>query len=190
MDKLAEIVKHWLPLAVVATILCLLVYVAVQQELRISGNDPQIQMAEDSGAELAKGAPFAAVVPAGRVDVARSLAPFVVVYDDLGNPVASSGVLEGRVPLLPTGVLDYVRANGEDRITWQPEPGVRLASVVVHFQGARSGFVLAARSLREIEKREDAAGREAGLAWLACMAASLVLVTLTAWLPGGTSRAH
>jgi hypothetical protein len=87
-------------------------------------------------------------------------------------------------------VLDYVRTNGEDRITWQPAPGVRMASVVVGFQGTRSGFVLAARSLREVEKREDQAEYEAGLAWLASLAGSLVLVTLAAWLPGHGQRVH
>jgi hypothetical protein len=52
-------------------------------------------------------------------------------------------------------VLDYVRANGEDRITWQPEPGVRIAAVVTRFAGNDSGFVLAGRNMREAQKRED-----------------------------------
>ena len=29
------------------------------------------------------------------------------------------------------GVFDTVRARGEDRVTWQPENGVRNATVVV-----------------------------------------------------------
>ena len=42
--------------------------------------------------------------------------------------------------------------RGEDRLTWQPEPGVRSATVVVHYQGAQAGFVMAGRSLREVGK--------------------------------------
>jgi len=182
MNKLLEVLKHWMPIAAVATILSALVYAAVQQDLRLSANDPQIQMAEDAAVQLARGMPPATVIPDGPVDIGRSLAPFLVVYNDQGAPVASSGKLQGQIPDLPTGVLDYVRTSGEDRITWQPVPEVRLASVVVHYQGVQSGFVLAARSLREIEKREDEVELEAGLAWLACLAASLVLVALAEWL--------
>ena len=45
MKKMRNILRHWFPLAVVATAFCGLVYVAVQQELRQNANDPQIQMA-------------------------------------------------------------------------------------------------------------------------------------------------
>jgi hypothetical protein len=190
MDKLKDVLKHWLPIGAVATILCGLVYVAVQQELRISANDPQIQMAEDAAAQLAAGASPSSVVPATRVDLGKSLAPFLIVFDGGGNPVASSAILQGQTPQLPSGVLDYVRGNGEDRITWQPAPGIRMASVVVRFQGAKSGFVLAARSLREVERREDEAELEAGLAWLASLAASLALVVLAAWWPARGSPVH
>ncbi len=44
---------------------------------------------------------------------------------------------------------------GEDRITWQPEPGIRSAVVVVHYTGATPGYVMAGRSLREVEWRID-----------------------------------
>jgi hypothetical protein len=53
----------------------------------------------------------------------------------------------------------------------------------------KSGFVLAARSLREIEKREDQAELEAGLAWIAALGVSLIVVALGALLLGSGSRA-
>jgi len=103
-------------------------------------------------------------------------------------PDGKSWAGRGRACGLPPGVLDYVRQNGEDRITWQPRPGVRMASVVVGFGGVKSGFVLAARSLREIEKRGDQAELEAGLAWIAALGVSLILVALGAFLLRSDSR--
>lgn len=178
MSKVRSILRHWLPIATAVTALCGLVYLAVQQELRQSANDPQIQLAEDAADALALGGAADGVVPRSEIDVARSLAPFMIVYDDQGEAVASSGILHGQIPSLPAGVLDYVRENSEDRVTWQPEAGVRIAAVIVRFEGAESGFVLAGRSLREIEKRETQVKLEAGLALAATLAATLVVVGL------------
>ncbi|MCJ7707749.1 MAG: hypothetical protein MUO38_09050 [Anaerolineales bacterium] len=178
MSKVWCILRHWLPIATAVTALSGLVYLAVQQELRQSANDPQIQLAQDAADVLARGGTADGVVPRSEIDVARSLAPFMIVYDDQGEAVASSGALHGQIPSLPAGVLDYVRENSEDRVTWQPEAGVRIAAVIVRFEGAESGFVLAGRSLREIEKRETQVELEAGLALAATLAATLVVVGL------------
>jgi hypothetical protein len=68
------------------------------------------------------------------------------------------------------GLLGSMQRPGERRFTWQPEPEVRLASVLVEYDGANPGFVLAGRSLREVERLENhilficAAGLAAGLA--------------------------
>lgn len=173
-----NIPRHWLPLAVVTTALCRLVYLAVQQSLRWGANDPQIQMAEDAADTLSAGRTPESVLPAASIDVARSLAPFMIVYNDSGETLASSGLLHGQTPVLPAGVLDYVRQNGEDRVTWQPEPGVRIAAVVVSYGGTQPGFVLVGRSLREVEERESQVESIAGLAWLVTLAVSLVTVAL------------
>ena len=52
--------------------------------------------------------------------MAASLAPYLIVFDDAGRPIASSARLAGAPPVPPPGVFDYTRAAGEDRITWQP----------------------------------------------------------------------
>ena len=171
-----NILRHWLPPAAVTTLLCGLVYLAVQQSLRWGANDPQIQMAEDAAAALAAGGTPVSVLPAGQVEISSSLAPFMVIYNDTGQPLASSGLLHGAAPLLPPGVLDYTRQNNEDRISWQPETRVRVAAVVVAYGGAQPGFVLAGRSLREVEKRESQIEQITGIAWLVTLAVSLVLV--------------
>jgi hypothetical protein len=176
MSKVKNILRHWLPLAVVTTLLCGLVYLAVQQSLRWGANDPQIQIAEDAAAALAAGGTPESVLPTARVEISSSLAPFMVLYSDTGQPLASSGLLHGAAPLLPPGIFTYTRQNSEDRVSWQPEAGVRVAAVVVAYSGAQPGFVLAGRSLREVEKRESQVEQITGIVWLATLAGSLVLV--------------
>src|SRR5437868_10528520 len=112
------IVIRWLPLAFVVTVLAGLVYLAVQQTLRQSANDPQIQLAEDAAAALAAAQPPQSVLPPEQVDMAASLRPYVMVMSDSGDSVASSVSLHGRPPVLPSSVLEYVRQHGEERLTW------------------------------------------------------------------------
>jgi len=173
MPMIIDIIKKWLPLTVMTAGLGVLVYAAVQQSLRQGANDPQIQMAEDAAARLNSGASPEAVVPAGSVEIATSLAPFLVVFDDSGRVLASSATLHGAPLSYPSGVLDYARQNSEDRVTWQPEPGVRMATVVVRFN---HGLVMAGRSLREVEIRENGVEMLSAAAVVAIWFTTLVLV--------------
>jgi len=168
------IVQHWLLVAIVVTGLIGLLYAAVQQDLRQGANDPQIQMAEDAAAKLADGQSVQSVVPSEKVDIAKSLAPYLIIFDANGNPIASSAQLDGQTPTVPSGVFDSVRQNGEDRITWQPQAGVRSAVVVTQFKGSTSGFVLAGRSLREVEKREDGLMQILVAGWVVMMLVTFV----------------
>ena len=177
------IFRTWIPFAVLITIVCGLVYASVQQVLRQAADDPQIQMAEDTARALDSGSSPEAVLPAGQVEVSRSLAPFVVVYDQSGQPTAASGMLNGKPPRPPQGVLDYAGQNGMNRVTWQPQEGVRIASVVVPYEG---GFVLAGRSLREAEKREIQARGFAAAAWALGLLASLAAVVFGETALAGT----
>src|ERR1700733_2714971 len=113
MRSLNTGVTLWLATAAVTTALCGLVYLAVQQALRASANDPQIQMAEDGAYALANGATPESIVPQGKIDMARSLAPFVIVFDPSGAVLASSADLHGKLPHLPQGVLDFTLQHGE-----------------------------------------------------------------------------
>jgi hypothetical protein len=169
-------------MAVVSTLLCGLVYLAVQQSLRWGANDPQIQMAEDAAAVLTGGQQPESVLPANHVELSTSLAPFMVIYDNTGQPLASTGYLNDSFPLLPVGVFEYTSQNDEDRITWQPAPGVRMAAVVVKYNSTEPGFVLAARSLREVEQREDQVEKISGFVWVVTLVASLIIVAGCEWL--------
>ena len=184
MKRIARrLLKFWVVLAAAITLLCGLVYVAVQQSFRQGANDPQIQMAEDAAQALESGQSIDSLVPAGEVDIARSLAPYLVVFGQDGTPLASNARLHGRLPNLPTGVFDYTRRQGEDRLSWQPEPGVRSAVVILQVSGAQAGFVLAGRSLREVEKREAQLTNEVLAAWLVTLLGTFLLVVLFESLP-------
>jgi hypothetical protein len=75
-----------------------------------------------------------------------------MVFDPQGTVLASSARLHGAIPVLPGGVLAHARATGEHRLSWQPEPGIREAIVVVSARKGQLGYVVAGRSLRETER--------------------------------------
>jgi hypothetical protein len=166
-----RIVRLWLPIAIATTVVILFTSVAVQQAYRMTANDPQIQLAEDAVARLDSGDQVADVLPDTIVNAASSLAPFVIVYDAQNAVLDGSGVLEGAPPVPPVGVLDTARANGQNAVTWQPASDVRIASVSVSTRDGR--VVLAGRSLREVEIREDQLNTMMILSWIAAMAGSL-----------------
>jgi hypothetical protein len=173
MKLWVRLIIKWLPLAVFSVGVCGLVYITDQQSLRMNANDPQIQMAQDTARALASGAAVDALLPSQKVDLTKSLAPFLIVYAADGKVIASSAELNGQTPDLPTGVLDSTRQSGENRLTWQPESGVRIAAVIV---ANNSGFVLAGRSLLEVEKRESQAELLSGLALIAILTATFLFV--------------
>src|SRR5579864_1287015 len=95
------VIKQWLPLAFLTTVVCGLVYGAVQQNFRQSANDPQIQMAEDAAVALNTGTPLTSLAPVRTVDIAASLSPYLVFYNDTGAPIGGDGFLHGNLPALP-----------------------------------------------------------------------------------------
>ena len=184
---LVKVMVAWMPLAFVATVLSGLIYVTVQQDMRQGANDPQIQLAESAAHELEKGMPVAVLVPRDSVDLSSDLSPFVIVYDKSGNVVASQATLSGKTPSLPSGVLDAVKNSGEKRFTWQPQEGVRIAAVVTSYSASgNNGYVLAGRSLREVEVREDSLHTQVLMLWLVSVLGSLVLIGVLVWVKGWT----
>jgi hypothetical protein len=157
-------------LAGIATGIAFALYSIPQHLLRSGANDPQIQLATDTAILLEGGADPSVAVSAANVDIARSLAPFVIAYDDQGRPLASQATLNGSVPVPPAGIFDYVRQHGDERLSWQPilgrTGGVRIAAVVQRVSGSHPGFVLAGRSLREVETRIGDVEKMAGVTWL------------------------
>jgi hypothetical protein len=170
--------KRFLPFAVVISAFCLLVYAAVQQAYRQEANDPQIQMAEDAAYALDHGKSIDEIVPSETVDMSLSLAPFYIIFNSEEQPVAASGILNDSLQTVPNGVLGYAETNGENRLTWQPQPGTRIAAVIVPY---KDGFVLAGRNLREVEIREDQVFQFAAITWVLAMVATLVVIAFGEW---------
>ncbi len=168
-------VYAWLPLAIGITLIFGIIFFVVRQTTRGAANDPQIQMAGDIAHDLSAGMSPAKVKPTQKVDIRESLSPFVIVYDDLGRVLASSGELDGKTPVLPAGVLDYTREHVQDRITWEPAPGVRSAIVVMRYTNGTPGFVLVGRSIREVENRTQILLFQLAAAWMVSLGVSYLL---------------
>lgn len=177
---LFEIIKSWLPLAAGLTIICLTAFILVQQAIRLSANERPAQIAYDAQLALYSGKDAAAIVEKNPVELSGSRAPFLMVFDESEKLVFSSATVYGKLPVLPDGVLAYTREHNENRITWQPSPGVRAALVIVHM--ADGGFTAGGQSLAEPEKLTGTIQLLAGLGWAAAMGATLILTVFFAWL--------
>lgn len=141
----------WLAAAAIIVIVFGTIYGAVQHEQRAAADDPQIQLAEDAAAKLDRGEqPFNLIT--GHIDMASSLLPYTIVYDKTGKAVAGSGYLDGQLGQPPVGILKAANNNPYHTVSWQPRSGVRVAAVTV---AAKGYYVLAGRSLTEIEKNES-----------------------------------
>jgi len=172
----------WIFAAAVITVVFGTIYVAVQQDIRQGANDPQIEIAQDSAKALSLGlAPDDLLGAAPRTDISNGSSPFIMVFDSTGTLIASTAQNGTNTPPVPpAGVFASVRASGEDRITWQTSSGLRFAAVIDRWSVATSsvgqqtsGFVLAARSISEIEKRESKTATIAFVGWIISILISL-----------------
>jgi hypothetical protein len=178
--QLRRALAIFLPLAVLATLTCGLVYLEAQQLLRSGANDPQFQLAEDAAGRLNAGAAPAAALDSGpTVDLSTSLATFEIVFDSGHSVLATNATLDGGQPAPPAGVLDAARPGSPNAVTWQPRSGIRIAAVVVAWHG---GTVLVGRSLSRVEEQESNAQLIAAAACLAMLAALAAVSAASALL--------
>jgi hypothetical protein len=141
----------------IITVIFCSIYIVGQQAIRLSANMPQIQIAEDAAQSIHNGAKLPSVLPSGeKIDISRSSASFLIIYDQSGRAVAGSGEIDGKLPVIPYGVLQNTNGTTYHAVTWVPESGVRIASVEVR---ANNYYVLAGRSLKEPEKLIDTIGK-------------------------------
>jgi hypothetical protein len=141
----------WIFFGLAATLIFGGGYVAAQQQARHAADHPQIEMARDAVDRLEAGASPESVLPKTTVDIARSPDAYLIVVDQEDRVLASSATLGGNPVVPPRGVFDFVRAHGDETVTWQPAPGVRSAIAVDAFE---AGFVVAGRSLAATESQE------------------------------------
>jgi hypothetical protein len=160
-----KIVQH-LSAMVIVTIIMGLIYGSVQQTYRSNANDPQMQVAYDLRDHLERGQ---SLLFDDTVDLERSLSLFKETYDENGRPIQSTGFLNGRTPQLPKGVFGYANNKGEHWLTWQPKPGVRLATGIIRVHAAPVAYLVIGRSLREAEERVSGLIKMVFTAWLLCI---------------------
>lgn len=162
---------NWLPVAVAITALALLIYAAGQHMYRQSLNDPQQQLAEDAARVVKSGFDASQLSPKGvGTEISESLGTWVAFYDDKLQPQSSTGLLHGVIPTIPAGVFETAKTKGTYTVTWQPEPDVRQALVVV--SAGDKGFAVSGRNMRATEKRIGDLGMLVLAGWAATMLAS------------------
>ena len=182
-SQLLQKLHYWIPLAVLITGMCALVYGAVQQDERQRANDPQIEISENIATYLKTGQDPAALNLGQPIDISKSLSPFVMVFDASGKLAISSAQLDGKNPDLPQGVLDAAKNKGQNRLTWMPGEDARAATITTYYKDKTEGYVLAGRSLREVEKRERWLHLQVSIAWLVTMVSTFFAVLIFVPLP-------
>lgn len=170
----------WILSAVIVTCLCGLIGVVVQQSFRQEANDPQIQIAKEMSAAFLNNqfteetlkSSFETFIPSKiQVNVETSLSPWIQIYDASRENLYSSAMTSDAqsTPRVPKGVFERVDKQGEVRMTWQPKKGIRQAIVVTKFSGLRNGYIVAGRSLSEVESRIGSMFLLIGVGWFVVM---------------------
>ncbi len=168
---------HYLFTIGITSIIFVTIYIGVQQNYRSGANDPQVKFANDINEKLQQGKDVESLFK-DSVDIAKSLSPFVVLFNNNGKPIRSTGFLDDSMIDLPPGVFDFTKSHGEHRVTWQPRPGIRMAMVIVSSNASQVGFVASGRSLREVEQREQNLVTIIFFGWIGCIALILLQALL------------
>lgn len=171
MTMVKRLFVVWVIMMFLVSFTCSLTYLISQQSLRLGANDLPAQLAKDTAIHLDNGKSPASIVKSNSIDLAKSLDTFVIIYDNNKNLLASSGNINGSNPSYPKSVLDSVSKKGEVRVTWQPQKGLRFATIAM-----KNGqdYIVAGRSLYETENLIDQMGWLVLLAW----SAALILITI------------
>lgn len=157
---------RFIPMGLAITLLCGLLFLGLQQTARLSANDSLTQVAEDLALRLAAEKSIPPNLTSNKIDIEKSLSTYIMVYDANKKLIGATGALNGQNPDFPLGVLDNAKANGSNSITWQPQKGVRSATVTIYFKNKSEGYVVAGKSLKTVEKRIDSLQTQIGIGWL------------------------
>ncbi|MFE5838814.1 hypothetical protein [Arthrobacter sp. NPDC056493] len=149
----------WLTAAVVVTALFGSVYLVLQQVERRSANDAPAAAAAAQVQLI--GAGTASAGP--RLELTPDSGVFILVYGADDRPESGTATLHKELPLIPAGVLEAARRTGYDAVTWQPEPGLRLAIIARPSDGR---VIVAGQSLAPYEDRDGFTLAVLALGWL------------------------
>lgn len=154
-------IPGWVAAALIVTIVFGSVYLTLQHIGRQAVNDAPAAAAavqvQQIGSDPATGP---------RLELTKDSGIFIMVYGEDNKPVFSTVTLHGEVPNLPVGVLDTTRIAGTDAVTWQPEPGLRMAVVT---RQAAGRVVVAGQSLIPFENTDKWTQLALTAGWLTSM---------------------
>jgi len=178
---MTKAVRSWLAVAGVTTLIIGGAYAMTQQATRLSADDLPLMTASAARQELQANSNAKDVVPALKTNLRDDVSTFTIITDDTQHVLASSATLDGQTPLPPKGVFSFTKQHGTDHFTWEPSPGVRLATRVLTYESSSgSGFIIAGQSLKPYEERISVYTWIALAAWLASLAWSYLLLLLPA----------
>jgi len=149
-------------LVILVTIIFGTMYVLLQQYGRSSANDQPMALAQSVADEF-KNASNQSTLPLGKLDITTSLQPFVIIYNKTYKPVAGTGYLDGKLPVIDKGVLQNTKTDSYHKVTWEPKSGTRIATVVVK---VGDYYILGGQSLKPTEDRDSQMFKLVALGWL------------------------
>lgn len=172
--------RAWLAITGMAILIVGAAYGMAQQSTRLSADDLPLTTAQTARQELRSGSEAKDVVPNLKTDLRSDQTVFVIITDDSQHVIASSATLDGQTPLPPKGVFDFTQHHGTDHFTWEPSPGVRLATRVLSYSAPDSnkGFIITGQSLQPYEDRISTYTWIALAAIIAAAAWSYLLIVL------------
>lgn len=167
---------YWFaPWFVAITLLSGMFFLLAQQIVRIGANESVVQLAEDLARRISQDTTLPQEFPPQKIEFSKSLATFLYLFDANKALVGTTASLNNGTAIIPTGVLQKAHDKGENRVTWQPSKGVRIALVATYFKGKSEGYIAVGRNLREAERLIDTLFTLAGIGW----ATTLLLTFIT-----------
>jgi len=172
--------RAWLAIAGSAVLIVGAAYGMAQQSTRLSADDLPLTSAQTARQELQSGSDAKDVIPNLKTNLRADQTVFMIITDGSQHVIASSATLDGQTPLPPKGVFSFTQEHGTDHFTWEPSPGVRLATRVISYSAPDSnkGFIITGQSLQPYEDRISAFGWIALAAIVAVAAWSYLLIVL------------
>jgi hypothetical protein len=164
----------WVSIAFSITALCMLIFAAVQQLNRLTLYEQSAEVTQrilygiKSGQDVPKN-----LLPV--VDLQYERGVFIVLYDAATNKAMETIMVDGKTVNVPVGVLNYAKAHGNHRVTWQPTKNVREAIIVTYVSGSRPVYVVVGKSVLEAESRIETIGKLILIGWFLTLVGSFVL---------------
>jgi hypothetical protein len=168
-------VVSFLPFAVCITLLSGLIYFSSQQVIRLSANEMPSLSVDTALARISIGQQLNTILPNIPIELSKPFGFFFSAYNEQKVLTIAQTTVRSAPVSVPSGVLDYAKSHGKDRVTWQPETGIRLAIVVV-YEPRTNTYLVAGRDLTDYEHRIETLGLQILLGWGITIIATFVAV--------------